>query len=1856
MLKLSNYLIKEPLYEGIYSLVYRASRQIDNQSVVLKVLKNDYPTSEEIARFKREYEITQKLNESVEGIITVFGLEKEDKTWFMVLEDLGSDSLANHLQVQPFDIAAFLPLAIQMTKIVGEIHRQNVIHKDINPANILWNPNTHQIKVIDFGISSLLSREHTIINNIKSLEGTLAYMSPEQTGRMNRALDYRTDYYALGVTFYQMLTQQLPFEVKDAMELVHCHLAKRPPVAHELNPKIPPVLSKILLKLMAKMAEERYQSALGLKTDLQHCLTQLESTGQMTDFDLGQSDISEQFQIPQKLYGRKSETEKFLSAFERIASIPFSSKETAPECCGRPEMMLVAGYSGIGKSVLVQEIYKPLTQKHGYFISGKFDQFQRNVPYSALVKAFSDLMQQLLTENEAELKHWQAQLLSALGPNGQVIIDIIPEVELIIGPQPQVPALGPSEAQNRFNLVFHGFISVFCHSSHPLILFLDDLQWADSATLKLIELIMTHDQMRYLFIIGAYRDNEVNSTHPFIITLEQLEKAGAIVNQIALTPLTLEQVTQLIADTLHHETQAVHSLAELVTRKTGGNPFFVNQFLKTLYEENLLTFQYPNKASISAFEKGGGKGKRRIWQWDIAQIEALNITDNVVDLMLSKLKKLSEATQQVLRLAACVGNRFDLKILSIINEHSAAETFQELMPAIQEGLVLPLSGLESLTGEVLDTEASQFRFKFLHDRVQQAAYALIDDVHKKTVHLQIGRLLLANTPKTQQADKIFELVDHLNIGYEQVTDEPERLEIAQLNLIAGQKAKAAAAYEAALKYLNIGLRHLTETSWQNQYELTFALYIETMEAKYLSSHFEQSENLAKIALHQAKTRLEQSKVYEIQIQSYITQNQMTAAIETGLHVLEMLEINLEQAPPSHDRIEELINLPILTDPDKLAAMRILMTIVSPAFIANPSLLGPIAFTMVNLSIKQGNSPLAAYAYVFYGLIQCASINIESGYRFGQLALKLLEKLNVTELKSKVYQIFNTFILPWKKQPQESIEPLRESIQAGLETGDLEYACYAAIYYCTYPFLMGEPLEAVEQKYEPYTEMLHQFKYDHAFNYISLWRELVSQLRSKTTDNQLQGQYFNEVETLPLFIETQNSTSLFAFYTAKAILLYFYKDKVGAVKNAKLAVQYVEGGTGMITVAHNFYYSLALLAQSYQAKEEQEALRQVAANQDKMKTWAYHAPMNFQHKYDLVEAEKARVLGQVVETMIFYEQSITGAKNNGYIQEEALAYELAAEFYLKQGMPEFANLYLKNAHYGYQQWGAVAKVKDLEARYPQVLLQATVAKPISSLIITTQHFTPAVSTFESALSVLDLETVMKASQAIAGEVQLDKLLTTLMHILIENAGAEKGLLLLEKDKQWHIVAEEAMETVVKEDNGKTEKDKGNTEIGQVATTLINYVARKKEAVVLHDALNEGHFTQDAYIIAHQPKSILCVPLVNQGKLAGIVYLENKLATGAFTQKRVETVQLLGAQAAISLDNARLYEDLAEYNRTLEAKVVERTHELSEALDHLKATQEELIQSEKMAALGQLVAGIAHEVNTPLGAIRASIGNISDAISESIRQLPLLFQKLSSQQQHDFFALVETTFDSPKNRTAREERKFKRKLIAQLEEDEIDNADEIADTLVDMGIYQLVEPFMSLLKSEDNSFVIQTAYNLSTQYINSQNIMTAVDRASKVVFALKSYARRDIDGHKTQGNVTAGINVVLTLYQNQLKQGVEVITDYQKVPEIRCYPDELNQVWTNLIHNAIQAMDNQGTLEITVTQQDNHLVIQITDSGKGIEENIRSRIFEPFFTTKPAGEGSGLGLDIVRKIIEKHQGKIEVASRPGKTTFSVFLPIL
>ncbi|HEY9297869.1 MAG TPA: serine/threonine-protein kinase PknK, partial [Phormidium sp.] len=958
-----------------------------------------------------------------------------------------------------------MKITIKIVETLAKLHNLNIIHKDINPSNIVFDPKSRQVKFIDFGISSVLSRENPTLKNPNVLEGTLAYMSPEQTGRMNRSLDYRTDFYSLGVTFYELLTGRLPFNGTDAIELVHNHIALTPIPPHKLNQNIPKAVSDIVMKLLAKTAEDRYQSAYGIQADLEYCLTQLEINNQIPEFSPGRHDISNKFQIPEKLYGREQEINTLLTAFERVSQ--FSFGKPMP---GDIEMMLVSGYSGIGKSCLVQEIYKPITQQRAYFISGKFDQFQRSIPYSAVVSAFSALIQQLLTESEAQLNQWKEKLLEALGSNGQIILDVIPEVELIVGSQPRVQELGPTESQNRFNLVFQNFIRVFCQQEHPLVIFLDDLQWADSATLKLMELMMTDDQTHYLFLIGAYRDNEVSSTHPLMMTLDSLRDDGAIINQINLAPLELEHITHLIADTLHTDRESVRSLASLILRKTEGNPFFVNEFLKTLYQENLLTFTPPQ----TFLTQGEEEASKALWQWDIAQIEALGITDNVVELMIGKLKKLPNSTQQALRLAACVGNSFDLNTLSIIYEKSIYETFKDLLPALKEELIKPTSVLETTEEEGVSSQLLVFNYKFSHDRVQHAAYALIDNSLQKAVHLKIGNLLLASTPLEDQIEIIFKLVDHLNIGSDLIVDEEAKIELIILNLEAARKAKDATAYSSGLHYLTACMNVLPSDIWVKRYDLAFSLHKKRAEIEYLNGNFAQAEALLELTLSQAKSVLDKAEVYNMLIVQHTMLAKYQEAIQAGRNALSLLGIDLPEGElataveleigevnkklETHE-IGSLINLEAIKIPEVKAAVKLLANMGPLAYFVNFDLWQLVTVKTVNLSLTYGYASGAAYSYSCYGMILSAILgNSHSGYEFGVLATKLSNKFNNVAQKCAELVVLANYLSNWVKPIKFSHTINDEAYKTGLDFGDLQWAGYTRLHKVIASFHQCKSLE------------------------------------------------------------------------------------------------------------------------------------------------------------------------------------------------------------------------------------------------------------------------------------------------------------------------------------------------------------------------------------------------------------------------------------------------------------------------------------------------------------------------------------------------------------------------------------------------------------------------------------------------------------------------------------------------------------------------------------------------------------------------------------------------------------------------------
>jgi len=1798
---LTGYQTLDRIYAGTRTLVYRGTRLCDKRPVAIKVLRSEYPSFTELVQFRNQYTIAKNLN--LPGIIETYSLEAYQNSYALIMEDFGGISLqawTEQGEILP-NLRDFLQMAIDISNTLDILCRHRIIHKDIKPPNILINPQTRQVKLIDFSIASLLPRETQTLMNPNVIEGTLGYLSPEQTGRMNRGIDYRTDFYSLGVTFYELLAGQLPFQSNDAMELVHSHIAKQPPSLHEVNPQIPPVLSEIVSKLMAKNAEDRYQSALGLKFDLEFCLQQLEESGQIEGFEIAQRDLCDRFSIPEKLYGRETEVETLLEAFERVSS-------------GTTEMTLVAGFSGIGKTVVVNEVHKPIVRQRGYFIKGKFDQFNRNIPFSAFVQAFRDLMGQLLSESDEKLENWQTQILQALGDNGQVIIEVIPELEKIIGQQPPATELSGTAAQNRFNLLFQNFIKVFAKPEHPLVMFLDDLQWADSASLQLMQLLMSESGIGYLLVIGAYRDNEVFAAHPLMLTLDTVVKAGATVNTITLESLSTESLNDLVADTLNCVPALARPLTDLVAQKTQGNPFFATQFLKALHQDGLITFD---------LQAGH-------WQCDIVRVREAALTDDVVEFMALQLQKLPGCTQDKLKIAACIGNSFDLETLATVTEESPIEIATNLWIALQEGLIFPTNEVykfyvgRATEDAVLTSEIVSY--KFLHDRVQQAAYSLIPDQQKQITHLKIGQLLLSHIPVGEQDENLFEIVNQLNIGKSLIVSTVKQIELAQLNLKAGYKARAATAYVAALEYFTTSIDLLTDNGWQTQYELTLELYTAATEAAYLSGNFERMAGLSTISLEHAKTLLDRVNVYQVEIQAAQAQAKPSEAIQIALQILQQLGVTFPAQPNGEDIGQalgetlsilagrqplDLIDLPQMTDADQLAIMGLLAGVTASAYVVAPTLLPLIMLEQVKRSLEYGNSLFSPDGYCGYGLILCGVVgDIESGYQFGQLALLLLEKLDTKKLKARIYGQVNCCISHWKEPLSNTLPFFREGYQSGLETGDLEWGGICAVLYLMHAWFAGKELSDLSREGAVICTHFAQLRQKTMSKLGAIFQQAILNLLGNTTEAwRFTGETFNEEEDMPIFLESGNQTARCYFYVSKLVLCYLFGQFEEAIASASTLEKYLGAATGMslIPVFHT-YDSLAHLAIYSQVSEaeQQGILQRVTAHQEKVEHWADCAPANQLHKFYLVGAEQHRVLGNKLEAIEHYDRAILLAKDNKYLQEEALANELAAKFYLDWGKEKVAQAYMQDAYYCYARWGAKAKIDDLEKRYPQLLapilqakqnrsaLSETSVETIKKKSILHETFQKTYSSSSSISEALDFGAILKASQALSSEIKLEKLLAALMSVVIKNAGAKKAVLLLLKDGNLAIEAVASL----KEDVISISVPLSAS--AAVPAGLVNYVKRTLKTLVLDNAAAQNDFMTDPYLMEEKPKSVLCAPILHQGKFIGLLYLENNLTIGAFTEDRTEVIQLLCAQAAISLENARLYQQSQAY-----------AQELERSIKDLQQAQLQLVQSEKMSALGNLVAGVAHEINNPVGFINGNIEEATTTIKDVIDHLKLYQEKLPNP------------------------------------------GDEIEQDAEDIDLEYALEDLPKMLSS----------------------MKVGCDRIRGISTSLRTFSRADKD-YKVPFNIHEGIESTILILKHRLKANehrpaIEVVTDYGNLPKIECFPGQLNQVFMNLLANAIDALEesNQGrsfealkanphSITVRTSQSDDrHIKIQIADNGAGMTEAVKQQIFDHLFTTKAVGKGTGLGLAIARQIVvETHGGTINVNSTlGGGSEFEIVLPI-
>jgi len=1457
----------QALLEDGERIFCRVGNHANADSSVLAVLPAaKHPTPVTLERLAHECGLKDELDRAWAARPLEF-IRERGRT-MLVLEDPGGEPLERLLGA-PLETDHFLRLAIDITVALGKLHRRGLLHKDIKPANILVNCADGRVRLTGFGIASRVPRERQAPEPPETIAGTLAYMAPEQTGRMNRSIDSRSDLYALGVTFYRMLTGSLPFTAADPMEWVHCHIARKPLPPSERLENIPAPVSELIMKLLAKTAEERYQTAAGLESDLRYCLADWERHGRIDPFALGEHDASDRLLVPERLYGRAREIETLIACFDRMVNN------------GAAELVLVSGYSGIGKSSVVNELHRLLVQWRGLFASGKFDQYKRDIPYSTLAQAFQSLIRLLLGKSDPELAGWREAFREALGPNGRLIVDLVPELKHIVGDQPPVPELPPRDAQRRFQLVFRRFLAVFARPEHPLVLFLDDLQWFDSATLDLLEDLLTQPDVRRLMLIGAYRDNEVNSAHPLIRKLEAIRKAGAVVHEIILAPLAREDLGRLIGDSLHCEPERVAALAELIHEKTAGNPFFAIQLISVLVEEGLLTFDY-------------GEGR---WSWDLNSIRAKGYTDNVVDLMVGKLNRLPVEAQEALQLLACMGNSAECALLEMVSQQSNEEMHGQLWEAIRAGLIFRM----------------EQSYNFLHDRVQEAAYSLIREDVRAETHVRIGRLLVAHTPPEQQEEKIFDIVNQLNRGSHLISSAEEGRRLAELNLIAGKRAKSSTAYTSALLYLDTARALLTDEAWDEEYDLIFAIESNMAECELLTADMVAAENQLSMLAQRAKRAHDIALVTVLRVTLYTTLDQSDRGVEVGLEYLRnggmdwSMHPTREEVVREYDRIwsqlgsrkvEELLDWPLMTNPNVLYTMDVLNEIIVPAHYCDHNLPPLIICRMVNLSLEHGNSDGSCVAYLGLAMIAGPLFGNYSStaLRFGQLGYDLVEQRGLKRFRARVYAVFGNIIMPWTRHVRAGRDLILRAFDVANEMGDLTWAASRSLL-ITNLLASGEQLVDVQREAEDSLAFLRKVRFRLVIEIVTAQLALVRTLRGLTPKFGCLDDGDMDEPRMEHHLSSNPGLAMAAcwYWIRKLQARYLAGDHTAAMDASSKAQRLLwTSPSRWETVEFCFYGALSHAASWDFAPPDlkQQHFEALKAHHNQLDIWVQNCPENFEHRVALVGAEIARIEGRVLDAERLYEQAIGSARANGFVHNEALAYELAARFYAARGLKQFAQLYLRDARYGYLRWGAVGKVRQLDETYPDLRQGDSLPGPMSTIGAPVEH--------------LDLATVIKVSQAVSSEIVLENLIDTLMHTAMEQAGAERALLIMPCGQELRIEAE-----------ATTSGDTVTVRLVDEAVTgrvlpesVLHYVLRTRESVILDDAAAQSPFGVDSYIRQRQARSILCLPLLNQAKLIGVLYLENNLMPRVFAPARISVLKLLASQAAIALENAHLYRDVAE----------------------------------------------------------------------------------------------------------------------------------------------------------------------------------------------------------------------------------------------------------------------------------------------------------------------------------------------------------
>ncbi len=1803
----------EPLREAADFTFYRGTELGSGTPVLALAVATDEPSPESLRRLEHEWSLATHLDSA--WAARPLELTRHHGRTMLVLEDPGGEPLDRVLEEpeHPIDLTRLLEIAIGVAAALGSAHRRGLVHKDVKPANVLVDA-AGRAWLTGFGIASRLPRERLTPAAPEIIAGTLAYMSPEQTGRMNRSMDARSDLYSLGVTLYEMLTGALPFAASDHLEWVHCHVARRPIPPADRRP-VPAHLSAIVMRLLAKNAEERYQTAAGLEADLRRCLAQWQSHGRIDPFPLGKDDSSDRLLMPEKLYGREHNVDALLAMFDRVVAE------------GTAELVLVSGYSGVGKSSVVNELHRALVPTRGLFAAGKFDQYKRDIPYATLAQAFQTLVRQILVKNDAEVDRWRRDLMEAMGPNAQLIVNLIPELQFVIGRQPPVADLPSQEARGRFQLVFRRFLGVFARPEHPLALFLDDLQWLDAATLELLEHLVTAPDMQHVLLIGAYRDNEVNSAHPLMRTLARMRDAGTRVQEIVLAPLGLNDVEQLIADALHCKLQSARPLARLVYEKTRGNPFFAIQLLASLAEEELLRF-----------DREAGR-----WIWDLSRIRAKGYSENVVDLMVGKLQRLPAKTQAALKQLACIGNVAVMAILSVVCGQAEEEINTALLGAVHAGLLL-------------GTEGS---FAFAHDRIQEAAYALVPEKERARAHVRIGRRLLANLPADDVDEHLFDVANQLNRGAELLIED-EAAQAAAINLQAGRRAKASAAYASALKYFVAGSALLGEHAWEGRRDLIFALELERAGCEFLTGELGSADKRLTALFNRAASTVERASLACLHIDICTTLDQSGRAVAIALEYLRHVGIEWSPHPTEQEarreyartwsllrgrEIEELFDLPVISDPEYVGTLDVLERGLKTALYTDPHLLSLMICGLVNLSLEHGHTGASCNGYAWLGMIAGPNFgDYEAGFRFGRLGYELVERRGLERVKAHTYLVFAVVVVPWTKHVRVGEPLIRRAFETANAIGDLTTAASCGVDLFGNLFTRGAPLADIERETEQSLKFAQKARFGLLTDISATQLALVHTLRGLTPSfGSLDDPQFDELQ-IERRLSSQDGRAIAAcwYWVRKLQARFFAGDYVAAVDASLNAQRLLWTSPSFLETAEAHFYGALSHAASCDAAspiEYSQHLAALAAHHRQLVVWAENCPENFENRASLVGAEVARIEGRDLDAMHLYERSIRSAHTNGFVQNEAVAYEVAARFYAARGFDRIAHSYLREARYCYALWGADGKVTQLDERHPRLREGRSAA---------------SLTTFGPLVRELDVETVVKASQAISSEMVLSTLVDKLLRIAVESAGSERGLLIMVRDGEPWIEAEATT------DSGSIEVSVREATVtsSDLLEAALNYVLRTHKRVLLDDASADKVYSADEYVRRKRCRSVLCLPVVKQAKLVGALYLENNLTPGAFTPARVTVLQLLASQAAISLENSALYTDLQLQVGILQRLPVsawtlkpDGTPDFvnhvwlefaGQTLDFVRSRPEAWMhavhpEDREMAAKSfwegvRSGQGFAVETRN----LRARDGSYRWHLQQA-----LALRDAGG----NVVRFVGTTTDIDDQKRAEEALRQARGDLAHIHR--VTTMGELAASLA----HELSQPISGTLTNANTCLRKLAGRRPDLDGVHSTVARIARDagRAAEIIDRIRSQFQSGVS-QKDLVDVNAINRETLDLLRDETaRHAISVrVMLASDLPPVIGDRVQLQQVVMNLIVNSIEAMkDVVGLREMLIKSdrgEDRQVLVSIADTGVGFSPQLAEQIFHPFFTTKP--HGTGMGLRISRSIIESHNGRLWAVGSPGR----------